>query len=187
MVKPFASTAIKRRLSLASNSNPLHQDEDEEDFGELLSSLENERHAALFDTLANTVIKQVLFQTRKALELDGELEVSPSMLGDIINKILILGKDEPYGVRGGNLVVLFSPSPVAVANTQLRVGSFPVDNTKVPTFDLNLVLYPLSNTKTKVSNLMRRLGGLPERVTVEKYVISKKKLYRSDSTSELMT
>jgi len=153
---------------------------------DLFELLEKERLAALIEMLAGTIFKRVLAQTRKVLELEGDLELSPVTLSLILRSIVQLAENEPYGVRGGTLVVLFSPSPSSSkgSSSPVKVGTFPLDSGKVATFELHLHLTPLNNTMQKISNLARRMTGKPDKIVIDhKFSITKKKLYRSKSTT----
>lgn len=178
---PLAITAYREESQVVQVNN-----NNTGELDDLFHLLEKERLAALLEMLADTIFKRVLAQTRKVLELEGDLELSPVTLSSILRSIVLLAESEPYGVRGGTLVVLFSPSPCSSqgSSSPVKVGSFPLDSGKVATFELHLHLTPLNNTKQKLANLARRMTGKPDKIVIDhKFSITKKKLYRSRSTT----
>ena len=72
----------------------------------------------------------------------------------IFLSVVALSESEPYGVRGGSLVVLFAPNPnskdtpvkvlfqsVTLYHLQFpQIGHFPMDPSTVATFELHLTI-----------------------------------------------
>merc|ERR1719470_163048 len=73
--------------------------------------LEKERLAALFKILTRTLKNQVLYRCSKVLELGPQITMD--LPTPILNQMVLLAEREPYGVRGGTLVVMFSPPPTS--------------------------------------------------------------------------
>ena len=107
---------------------------------------------------------------------------SPTM-NKIVKQMVVLAEEEPYGVRGGTLVVMFSPPQTSTTYPTLRkIGRFPMDPTMVSTYELHLTLQEACpvKLKLKLANLFRKLQGKTAKLVVdEKFVLVKKKLYRS--------
>eukprot|EP00092_Neocalanus_flemingeri_P080760 GFUD01100780.1.p1 GENE.GFUD01100780.1~~GFUD01100780.1.p1 ORF type:complete len:194 (+),score=39.30 GFUD01100780.1:99-680(+) len=147
--------------------------------------LEKERLAVLLQILTRTLKKQVLYRCSKVLELGPLvfLDLPTSTLDNIFTQIILLGEREPYGVRGGTLVVMFSPPPTKTSSP-IKIGRFPLDPTKVSTYELHLTIQSTSPVKLQFANLWRRLQGKQEKLVVDdKFSLVKKKLYRSSTSS----
>jgi len=148
--------------------------------------LEKERLAALMKILTRTLIKQVMSRCSKVLELGPfvAIDLPTPTLDQILTRMVLLAEREPYGVRGGTLVVMFSPPPTTTNPSPIKIGRFPLDPTMVSTYELHLTIQPTNQVKLKLANLMRRLQGKQAKLVVDdKFSLVKKKLYRS-STSE---
>jgi len=154
---------------------------------EAFQHLEKERLAALMKILTRTLMNQVLYRCSKVLELGPmiTLDLPTPTLHQILNQMIILAEREPYGVRGGTLVVMFSPSTTPNSSTTpTKIGRFPLDPTTVSTYELHLTLQPTSQVKLKLANLVRRLQGKKAMLVVDnKFTLVKKKLYRSSTSS----
>jgi len=150
-----------------------------------LQFIEEKRLAALLDLLIRTLKRQVVNRCCKVLELGPEktLDISTETLSSIASQIVILAEREPYGVRGGTLVVMFGP-PLSSPNSKSeKIGKFPLDPSVVSTYELHLTLRPIEQIKLKLTNLVRRLQGKKGKVVVdEKFTLEKKKLYRSSTS-----
>jgi len=141
--------------------------------------LESERLA----TLMTKSLNQVLTRCSKVLELGNQAKMNlPSHVKkNILDQLVLLAENEPYGVRGGALVVMFSPSPTSP--NPIKIGRFPLDSSVVSTFELHLTLQPTRQVKQKLANLIRKLQGKATILEVdEKFVLVKKKLYRSSTS-----
>jgi len=142
--------------------------------------LEKEKLAALMEILTRT-LNQVLLRCSKVLELQNTtcLDLPKKTLDEILTKIILLAEREPYGVRGGTLVVLFSFSP---GQPSVKIGRFQLDPSKVSTYELHLTLHCLDHMKLKFKNLLRKLQGKPQKLVVDDdFSLVKKKLYRSST------
>jgi len=151
-------------------------------FDELFKDLEMERLAGLVDIMTR-FLKQVLTRCSKVLELGSStiLSLPTPTMNRIVKQMVVLAEEEPYGVRGGTLVVMFSPPQTAPTYPTLRkIGRFPMDPTMVSTYELHLTLQEACPAKLKLANLFRKLQGKTAKLVVdEKFVLVKKKLYRS--------
>jgi len=120
------------------------------------------------------------------MELSSEkmLEISTETLSSIASQIVILAEREPYGVRGGTLVVMFGP-PLSSPNSKSeKIGKFPLDPSVVSTYELHLTLRPIEQVRLKLVNLVRRFQGKKGKVVVdEKFTLEKKKLFRSSTSN----
>ena len=112
------------------------------------------------------------------------MDLPTPTLNHILNQLVLLAEREPYGVRGGTLVVMFSPPPTSPNTTSIKIGRFPLDPTTVSTFEIHLTLQSTNQVKLKLANLIRRLQGKKAKLVVdEKFTLVKKKLYRSSISS----
>jgi hypothetical protein len=183
---PFAITDYKEEGQEVVHNHIASPSTTELDLEDQFQLLEKERFTKLQWMFKHTVFKQVVSQIRKVLELECQLELLPGTLSQILRDIVVLAEREPYGVRGGNLVVLFSPSKRSKSGSAppVKVGTFPLDSGRVATFELHLHLSPSNNVKNKLTNLARRICGQPDKMVIDpKFKLTKKKLYRSMSTS----
>lgn len=163
-------------------SSYTHEDDHEDELArreDVLEDLEQERLSCLLVALRNTVFKQVLKRIEKIAEIDQVLIHQQDTL-KILQEIVYLGEREPYGIRGGTLVVLFSDC----SGTVHKIGRFPLDAGTVPTYQLHLTLRENKNFKIRMENLVRRVSGQgPVALLSPAYTLTKKKLYRSSSSS----
>jgi len=141
--------------------------------------LEHHRFQELLSALSNTILKQVLKRMTKVLET-GEVLLSPLTASQILKSLVYQGELEPYGVRGGTLVVLFRDR----LGKLVKLGRFPLDKYTNSTYEMHLTLQENTNFKLKVENLMRRIAGLdPVLVLGSEFKLEKRKLYRSSTCS----
>ena len=128
-------------------------------------------------------IHGVITRCSKVLELgpDMKMELPKSTLNKILKQLVNLGESEPYGVRGGTLVVMFcSSSSTQSSLAPVKIGKFPLDPQTVSTYELHLTIKSTNQLKLKVANILRRIQGKNGRLIVdEDYCLEKKKLYRS--------
>ena len=127
-----------------------------------------------------------MYRCSKVLELGPmiTLDLPTPTLNQILNQMIILAEREPYGVRGGTLVVMFSPSTTSPSTPPTKIGRFPLDPTTVSTYELHLTLQSTNQVKLKLANLVRRLQGKKAMLVVDnKFTLVKKKLYRSSTSS----
>ena len=69
------------------------------------------------------------------------MDLPTPTLNHILNQMVLLAEREPYGVRGGTLVVLFGPPHTTPTSPSLvKIGKFPLDPTMVSTYELHLTL-----------------------------------------------
>jgi len=149
---------------------------------ELFKDYEMERLAGLVKEMTR-FMKQVLTRCSKVLELGSStiLSLPATTMNRIVKQMVVLAEEEPYGVRGGTLVVMFSPPQTSPTYPTLRkIGRYPMDPTTVSTYELHLTLQESCPVKLKLANLFRKLQGKAAKLVVdEKFVLVKKKLYRS--------
>jgi len=158
----------------------------EQSLDEAFQHLEKERLAALFQILTRTLKNQVLYRCSKVLELGPQItmDLPTPTLNHILNQMVLLAEREPYGVRGGTLVVMFSPPPTSSNTTPTKIGRFPLDSTTVSTYELHLTLQSTNQVKLKLANLVRRMQGKQAKLVVDnKFSLVKKKLYRSSTST----
>jgi len=179
---PMAISEYKND-AMESSEDTFHQSLDN-----AFQLLEKERLAGLMKILTRTITKQVLYRCSKVLELGPlvTMDLPTHTLNHILNQMVLLAEREPYGVRGGTLVVLFGPPRTTPTSpSPVKIGRFPLDPTMVSTYELHLTLQPTDKVKLKLANLMRRIQGKQAKLVVdENYSLEKKKLYRSSTTSE---
>jgi len=153
--------------------------DEEQEMESVFENLEQERFNNLLNALGNTVFKQVLRRMEKILEV-GEVLISPATATTILKDLILCGEREPYGVRGGTLVVLFSDRLGGVH----KMGRFPLDSSVTSTYEIKLNLVEDRNIKVKLENLVRKVTGQAPLVFLgSKFQLEKKKLYRSSTSS----
>jgi len=147
----------------------------DEDSEELFDNLQQDRLDELLRALDNTLWKQVVSRFEKVLEV-GQVLLTSQTAAKILKELVFQGEREPYGVRGGTLVVLFRDR----LGKEVKMGRFPLDSYTNSTFEMHLTLVENSNIKVKVSNLLRKVAGLDELVVLDNnFKLEKRKLYRS--------
>ena len=143
--------------------------------------LEREQLENLTKELQGHFCTKVLPICAKMVHIEhGSLLDLPS---DIMKKILVemvaLGEKEPYGVMGGTLVVNCVLETPANITKSTRIGRFPLKPELPSTFELHLTLFPSTQVKHRIANLMEKIQGKPEKIVIDqKYILSKMKLYR---------
>jgi len=159
-------------LTGSCNGSGSHADELES------GNLEQERLAKLLNALNNTVIKQVLGRMAKILEV-GEVLLSRNTATQILQELVYQGEREPYGVRGGILVVLFNDRFGKVH----KMGRFPLDSSTTSTYHIHLTLSENRNFKVVWDNWVRKVTGVEPAILLStSFTLEKKKLYRSSSS-----
>jgi len=152
---------------------------------ELFKDLEVERLACNMELLKRS-LKQVLVRCSKVLDQGSNttMNLPTTIMNHILYQMVTLAEQEPYGVKGGTLVVMFSPpSTSPTFPTPIKIGRFPLDPTKVSTYELHLTLQENCAVKVRLANLIRKVQGKVSKLVVsEKFVLEKKKLYRSSTS-----
>jgi len=152
---------------------------------ELFRDLEVERIAGNVE-LSKRNLKQVLIRCSKVLDQGSNTTMSlpTTTMNQILTQMVILAEQEPYGVKGGTLVVMFSPpSTSPTFPTPIKIGRFPLDPTKVSTYELHLTFQENCSVKVRLANLIRKVQGKAAKLVVaEKFLLEKKKLYRSSTS-----
>ena len=143
--------------------------------------LEREQLENLTKELQGHFCTKVLPICAKMVHIEhGSLLDLPS---DIMKKILVemvaLGEKEPYGVMGGTLVVNCVLETPANITKSTRIGRFPLKPELPSTFELHLTLFPSTQVKHRIANLMEKIQGKPCKLVIDqKFILTKKKLYR---------
>jgi len=151
----------------------------------LFKELEMERSASFMKILTRTM-NQVLSRCSKVLELGSHstLSLPVDVMNQILIQMVILAEQEPYGVKGGTLVVMFSPPKISsrITRAPIKIGRFPLDPTTVSTYELHLSLQETCPFGLKLANVFRKIQGKAVKLVIdEKFVLVKKKLYRSST------
>jgi len=157
------------------------------DWGEVFDRLRRKELQTLGNRLKSTVFKQVIGRCKKSLGGGKEVIIDASTINAIFSSVVALSESEPYGVRGGSLVVLFAPAPNS-KDTPVKIGHFPMDPSTVATFELHLTIQASMAVTTRVrqtlTNIVRKIGGKPTQVHIDpKFKLIKKKLYRSSTSN----
>lgn len=157
------------------------------DWGEVFDQLRKKELQTLGNRLKCSVFKQVIGRCKKSLGAGKEVVIDASTINAIFSSVVALSELEPYGVRGGSLVVLFAPAPNS-KDTPVKIGHFPMDPSIVTTFELHLTIQASMAVTTRVrqtlTNIVRKIGGKPTQVHIDpKFKIIKKKLYRSSTSN----
>merc|ERR1719427_328436 len=186
---PTASTQFDAFSSIGSSGYTDYDSQDNfssvtilnQALDELFKDLELERLTDLVNIMTR-FMKQVLTRCSKVLELGSStiLSLPFTTMNRIVKQMVVLAEEEPYGVRGGTLVVMFSPPQTSPTYPTIKIGMFPMDPTVVSTYELHLTLKEACPVKLKLANLFRKLQGKAAKMVVdEKFGLVKKKLYRS--------
>lgn len=154
--------------------------DENDDFQQYRRQMQNERLESLVNTLEMVVMKVVLNAAAKVMEVDNVIMSSTTII-TLLKDIVVMGESEPYGVRGGTLVVMF----VDRFGQSHKIGNFDLDPTTISTYELHVQLTEDKNVKAKVAALIRRLAGRSKQLMVDTHFqLWKKKLYRSSTGSE---
>lgn len=156
------------------------------DMGLVLDQLAEENLSNLKTIFQGTIINQVLDRCCQVLQTQTDMLIDKGFANEIFDKLVSLSELEPYGVRGGTLVVLFSPSP---DQPTVKVGRFPLDPSIVSTFELHLGIQVSTSVSQRMrlsfSNLFRKLGGRPTQVLIDpKFSLTKRKLWRRSTIED---
>jgi len=176
----FGNKKIKDDEEMGKTACPM-------DWGEVFDQLRRKELQTLGNRLKCTVFKQVIGRCKKSLGAGKEVIIDASTINAIFSSVVALSESEPYGVRGGSLVVLFAPAPNS-KDTPVKIGHFPMDPSTVATFELHLTIQASMAVTTRVrqtlTNFVRKIGGKPTQVHIDpKFKIIKKKLYRSSTSN----
>jgi len=152
--------------------------------------LAKERSFELMEELKTSFYNRIIPRFIKVLNLDSRslFELPKSTLLKVLKGMVTLGEQEPYGVKGGTLVVNFGGAGMVVgedddeevdANSLTNVGKFPLNSSVISTFELELILFPSTAFRHKLENLIRKLKGKSSKVVIrDEFILKKKKLYR---------
>jgi len=194
------ATPISRNLNIAKRASSLDRDDSFEgitkmkgdegkgrnswskDWGEVFDQLRRKELQTLGNRLKCNVFKQVMGRCKSAGK---EVVIDASTINAIFSSVVALSESEPYGIRGGSLVVLFAPAPNS-EDSPVKIGKFPLDPCTVTTFELYLTIQANTAVGTRVretlTNFVRKIGGKPTQVHIDpKFKLIKKKLYRSST------
>ena len=108
--------------------------------------------------------------------LGGEVEVAEGLMVRMVDRLVTLSEREPCGLRGGSLVILFSPhSPLLTLQ---------LDPNTVPTFQMTLILRPATDLRTRIVNFVRKLRGKPSKIILDNnFSAQTKKFYLENINS----
>ena len=120
-----------------------------------------------------------LFMKFVHLEHGSLLQLPCETLDKILLDMVTLGEEEPYGVMGGTLVAHYVHRNSGKMNKSTRIGLFSLKPDITSTFELQLTLYPSTDVKHKIANLIEKIQGKSNKLVIDqKFMLSKKKLYR---------
>ena len=185
------NSEVKRSLgsSLDDSSNDSYDVMNVTSLDNAFEFIEYERVNKLRRNLKRLFKSKVLPVCSKTMNLDSgsALEVQEDSLDDIIDDMINLGEEEPYGVNGGVLVVHFGSNEEDLTEMgnnvndnqiPVRIGKFEISSRTISTFQLHLTLIPSTNLKHKMANLVRRFQAKPPIMVVDqRFKLTKKKLY----------
>ena len=113
------------------------------------------------------------------LELGSLLDIPGDALQQILWEIVFQGEKEPYGVKGGTLVVNFETDSSNSDNKIMRIGRFPLRPDITSSSELHLTMHPSTLVRHKMANWLEKFQRKPQRIVIDKnFVLTKKKLYR---------
>lgn len=154
--------------------------DDNDDFHQYRQQIQKQRLESLVAILEKAVMKGIMNVLAKVVEVDNVLMPSTAIT-TLLKEIVELGESEPYGVRGGTLVVMF----VDRLGKTHKIGKFALDPTTISTYELHIQLFEDKHVKVKLAALIRRLAGRSQQLMVDSHFqLKKKKLYRSSTSSE---
>ena len=148
---------------------------------ETFKLLEQEQMENLTQALNNHFLSKVLPLCVKVLDLElgSLLDLPGETLQQILCMMVFLGEKEPYGVKGGTLVVNFGFESSNSDNKSMRIGRFPLRPDITSTFELHLTMHPSTLVKHQMANWLEKFQRKPQRIVIDKnFVLTKKKLYR---------
>ena len=151
------------------------------DMSSLFSMMEEERIEKLRKSLKELIINKVMPVCAKNLNLDtgSVMEFQENSLDQIVDDMIDLGEEEPYGINGGKICLHFGSSLADAGDSGQRIGKFEICSSNVSTYELHLTLIPSTNLKHKMNNLMRRFQAKPPILVVDnQYSLVKRSLYR---------
>ena len=120
-----------------------------------------------------------LFMKFVQLEHGSLLQLPCETSDKILVDMVTLGEEEPYGVMGGTLVLHYVYQNSGKINKSTRIGLFSFKPDITSTFELHLTLYPSTDVKHKIANLIEKIQGKSNKLVIDqKFMLSKKKLYR---------
>ena len=113
------------------------------------------------------------------LEHGSFLELPYETLDKILVDMVTTGEEEPYGVMGGTLVVNYVHRNSGKLTKRTQIGIFPLKPDITTTFELHLTLYPSTDVKYKIANLIEKIQGKSNKLVIDqKFMLCKKKRYR---------
>ena len=143
--------------------------------------LEQEQLETLTEELQGNFSSKVLPICAKMVYLEhgSLLDLSNDIMKKILVEMVGLGETEPYGVMGGTLVVNYVLETPDNISKSTWIGRFPLKPELPSTFELHLTLFPSTQVKHRIANLMEKIQGKPCKLVIDqKFILTKKKLYR---------
>jgi len=102
-----------------------------------------------------------------------EVKMEPDMTSPLLQEVARLGEKEPYGMRGGQLVLIFTDGQ----KVHHKLGIIALDPDTIETYQLQINLFESKDGLDRMRNMMRKMWGQPRRVILDKFHIKKKRLY----------
>lgn len=158
-------------ISQINNNNDMEQTK---------RDLLQERLAGLVTELADTVMGELRRLVAKAADTSA-VDFSPASAEVLMKEAVRLGELEPYGVRGGVIVITFTNSE----GETRRLGRIPLDQDTIETYELDIEVFESRETAAWIGNAFRKVWGQAKVTTMDtKFQLTKKKLYRSSLKKE---
>merc|ERR1719446_852416 len=92
-----------------------------------------------------------------------------------------LGESEPYGVRGGVIIITFTNGE----GQRRRLGRIPLDQDTMETYELEVEVFESREAGVWLGNALRKVWGQAKVTTLDtKFQLTKRKLYGAVKKSE---
>lgn len=138
------------------------------------------RLAGLVAELADTVMGEMRRLVAKAADTS-EVDFSPASAEVLMREAVRLGELEPYGVRGGVVVITFTNWE----GETRRLGRIPLDQDTIETYELEIEVFESRETATWLGNAFRKVWGQAQVTSMDtKFQLTKRKLYGSSLMKE---
>lgn len=145
------------------------------DMEQVKRNLLEERLAQLVAELADTVMDELRRLVAEATEAS-QVEFSQSSAEVLMKEVVRLGESEPYGVRGGVVVITFTNWE----GQTRRLGRIRLDEDTIETYELEVEVFESKEAAVRLGNALRRVWGQAKVTTMDtKFQLTKRKLYGS--------
>jgi len=162
---------------------PVSEKYNNHDMEQVKRNLLEERLAGLVAELADTVMDELRRLVAEATEAS-QVEFSQSSAEVLMREAVRLGESEPYGVRGGVIIITFTNGE----GQRRRLGRIPLDQDTMETYELEVEVFESREAGVWLGNALRKVWGQAKVTTLDtKFQLTKRKLYGAVKNSEKRT